>query len=186
MLTTYPGGRALSDFRAAGLLARVQSVAPGVTGVTARFVHWVAGDTPPDPSTEAHLARLLTYGEPYAAPPAGDTATLIVVAPRLGTVSPWASKATDIAHTCGLSIHRVERVTEYHLHGAPLTAAQREACAQLLHDRMTESVLPTPEAAAALFEAREPEPMAHVEVLTRGREALEEADAAYGLSLIHI
>ncbi len=183
MLTTYPGGRALSDFRAAGLLARVQAVAPGVTGVTARFVHWVAGDTPPDPSTEAHLARLLTYGEPYAAPPAGDTATLIVVAPRLGTVSPWASKATDIAHTCGLSIHRVERVTEYHLHGTPLTAAEREACAQLLHDRMTESVLPTPEAAAALFEAREPEPMAHVEVLTRGREALEEADAAYGLAL---
>ena len=183
MLTTYPGGRALSDFRAAGLLARLRRVAPGLTGVSARHVHWVATDTALDTATEAQLVRLLSYGDPYAAPAGDPSATVLVVAPRLGTVSPWASKATDIAHSCGLEVHRVERVTEYHLIGAELATAELAACADLLHDRMTESVLLDPAAAAALFDTKAAEPMAHVEVLARGRAALEEADAAYGLAL---
>ncbi len=59
------------------------------------------------------LAALLTYGEPFEAPPKAGPE--VVVTPRLGTVSPWASKATDIAHNCGLALRRVERVTEYRL-----------------------------------------------------------------------
>ena len=111
-LTHFEGGNALSAFRAQALLPRLQAVQGRITGVAARHVHWVCSDAPLAREDHDKLAGLLRYGDPYAGPTDG---TLIVVAPRLGTVSPWASKATDIAHNCGLAIHRVERVTEFRL-----------------------------------------------------------------------
>ena len=183
VLTSFEGGRALSDFRAAGLLRRLRERVPAVTGVSARHVHWVASAGPLDADTQGRLARLLDYGDPYAVPAPSDPATVLVVAPRLGTVSPWASKATDIAHNCGFDIRRVERVTEYRFEGAALTGADLGTAAGLVHDRMTESVLLEHAGAAALFDEREAEPLAHVEVLARGREALVEANTAYGLAL---
>ncbi|KRE60473.1 phosphoribosylformylglycinamidine synthase [Nostocoides sp. Soil756] len=184
VLTTLPGGAALSSFRAAGLLARLRTVADQVTGVGARHVHWVVSDTALDDDTAATVTRLLSYGDPWADPPVGEHETLVVVAPRLGTLSPWASKATDIAHSCGVDVRRVERVTEYRIaSSAPLTEQQWAACADVLHDRMTESALPSREGAAALFDEREAEPMVHVDVLGGGREALVEADRTFGLAL---
>ncbi|MDO5086589.1 MAG: phosphoribosylformylglycinamidine synthase [Comamonadaceae bacterium] len=181
----FEGGNALSEFRARQLLPRLQAVDARVQGVTARFVHLAAFDAAPDAATLDKLRALLTYGEPAAggAGQGGDGGDVVVTAPRLGTVSPWASKATDIAHNCGLAVHRIERVTEWRLQGAPLDAAQREQVAALLHDRMTESVLPSREAARALFTALTPEPMAQVDVLGAGRAALEAANAGWGLAL---
>ncbi|RIK15565.1 MAG: phosphoribosylformylglycinamidine synthase, partial [Acidobacteria bacterium] len=191
-LTVFPGGSALSDFRAAALLRRLRAVAPQVTAVSARFVHWVSSDGELSPDRREALSALLAYGEPWTrrdrqgpGEPGRDE-EVIVVAPRLGTISPWASKATDIVHNCGIPIHRVERVTEVHLRladGGRLDAEERAACAALLHDRMTESVLPTREAAAGLFTEQDAAPMERVDVLGRGREAVLEADRAWGLAL---
>ncbi len=184
VLTTVPGGNALSPFRAAALLARLEPVVPGLTAVAAHHVHLVASDGPLDAATSDTVARLLTYGPPADPDPEGAHVTDVVVAPRLGTVSPWASKATDIAHNCGVDVRRVERVTRYRIaSGAPLTDDQWRAVADLVHDRMTEAALPSVEAAGALFDEREAEPMERVDVLGRGRAAIEEADAAYGLAL---
>ncbi|MBL8931711.1 MAG: phosphoribosylformylglycinamidine synthase [Kineosporiaceae bacterium] len=187
VLTSFEGGTALSPFRAAALLDRLQDVAPSVIGVSARFVHWVSTDTTPDDAALGRLARLLDYGDPFEADPAaGEAGTVIVVGPRLGTISPWASKATDIAHNCGFAVHRLERVTEYHLHhpdAAPLTEAQWTSCAAVLHDRMTETALAARGDAAALFAERAAEPMAHVDVLGAGRAALEKANVDFGLAL---
>ena len=192
VLTTFAGGSALSDFRARALLRRLRSVCDRVTDVSARHVHWVASDEELDEVTTSRLRAILTYGEPWTGPDrprddAGpDEEAVLVVAPRLGTVSPWASKATDIVHSCGVPVHRVERVVEHHLRlegGGGLSEEERDACAALLHDRMTESVLRTREDAAALFDGRTAPPMQHVDVLGRGREALLEADRTYGLAL---
>ncbi|HET6968989.1 MAG TPA: phosphoribosylformylglycinamidine synthase, partial [Ornithinibacter sp.] len=184
VLTTVPGGNALSPFRAAALLARLQRVAPGVTALSARHVHWVASEAELDDATHATVERLLTYGTPYTGDAHGAHVATVVVAPRLGTLSPWASKATDIAHNCGVDVRRVERVTEYLLAAdVPLTEDEWGAAADLLHDRMTETALPTRADAAGLFDEREAEPMEHVDVLGRGRTAIEEADTAYGLAL---
>ena len=186
VLTTVDGGAALSDFRARALLPRLQAVAPTVTGVTARFVHWVASAAPLSSAETETVARLLDYGPGYAGPLASE-ATLVVVGPRVGTVSPWSSKATDIAHNCGVDVRRVERVTEFLLtlddDSTALSAKQWAACADLLHDRMTESAFATVAASAALFDEREADAMEHVDVLGGGRAALEAADAAYGLAL---
>ena len=187
-LTHFEGGDALPAFRAAALLARLQAINPRIQTVAARHVHWVCSAAELAPAERDKLAALLQYGDPYAGPVDG---ALIVVAPRLGTVSPWASKATDIAHNCGLAIRRVERVTEFRLAlkagllggVKTLTADELAACAALLHDRMTESVLTSREAAAHLFDDQLGVAMQQVDVLGRGRDALVRANTEFGLAL---
>ncbi len=184
VLTSFAGGNALSPFRAAALVRRLQAVAPGVTAVSARFAHWVASDAALDATTAETVGKLLTYGPPAGPLAEGAHRTTVVVAPRLGTVSPWASKATDIVHNCGVAIRRVERVTEFTVaSAAPLSEDELAACADVLHDRMTESVFATLEASAALFDEREAEPMAHIDVLGHGRTAIEDANVTFGLAL---
>ncbi|MEJ6004436.1 phosphoribosylformylglycinamidine synthase [Paucibacter sp. AS339] len=191
-LLSFEGGNALSAFRAQALLPQLQAVNERISAVRARHVHWVWSDAVLAEEDKSKLAALLNYGDAYTG---GDEGSLVVVAPRLGTVSPWASKATDIAHNCGLDIHRVERVTEYRivlksgllggLLGGEKALSQEElvACAQVLHDRMTESVLLAREEAAHLFDEREAQPLEHVDVLGQGRAALEAANKTFGLAL---
>ncbi len=187
-LLHFEGGDALPDFRARALLDTLRAACPRVTAVAARHVHWAAFDGAPARAGIDKLAALVTYGDAYAGPTAGE---LVVVMPRLGTVSPWASKAGDIARNCGLALHRLERVTEFRLSlkagllsaAKPLTGDERAAVAALLHDRMTESVAFEREAAAHLFDPRPAPPLAHVDVLGRGRGALAAANAEFGLAL---
>ena len=109
---SFAGGNALSPFRAQQLQSALAAIHPKITGIAARFVHLVALDAAPTAAQQERLGALLTYGDPYEGPEEGP---LLVVTPRLGTVSPWASKATDIARNCGLAVHRVERITDYRL-----------------------------------------------------------------------
>jgi phosphoribosylformylglycinamidine synthase len=184
VLTSFGGGNALSAFRAAALVRRLQAVAPEVRAVSARYVHWVASDVALDAATTQTVRRLLSYGPPEGEAATGAHTATVVVAPRLGTLSPWASKATDIAHSCGVPIRRVERVVEYTIaSGSPLGEGGKAACADLLHDRMTETAFADVNASAALFDERDAEPMAHVDVLGRGRAAIEEANTGFGLAL---
>ena len=181
VLTVVPGGNALSPFRSAGLVTRLQAAVPAVTGVSARYVHWVASAAPLSPDVHATVERLLTYGDPWVP---GASGALVVVAPRLGTISPWASKATDIAHNCGVEVHRIERVTEFTVaSSAPLSEEEWALCADVLHDRMIEVAFPARDDAAALFAERDAEPMEHVDILRHGRSALEEANRELGLAL---
>jgi len=156
-------------------------------------VHLAAFDGEPDAATVARVGELLTYGEPATElhtklEAAGAPALLVM--PRLGTVSPWASKATDIAHNCGLALHRVERLVEFRLQlksgllgKASLSAEQLRAVADLLHDRMTENVSLDRTQAQALFTELHAAPMEQVDVLGGGRVALERANTDWGLAL---
>ena len=186
--SSFPGGNALPAFRAARLLAALQGVSADIASINAQYVHLVAAQDAPDAALHARLAALLEYGEPADAAP--KDAVVCVVAPRLGTVSPWASKASDIARNCGLTLARIERVVVYRiglrsgLFSKPtLSPAQWLAAAAVLHDRMTESALPSLDAAHALFTPLQAAPMEHVDVLGGGRAALEQANTAFGLAL---
>lgn len=192
-LRFFDGGNAVSDFKVQQLLPRLQGISDKITGLSARFVHLASFDAEPDAATVQRLGQLLTYGEPatealLAAEKAGAPA--LYVLPRLGTVSPWASKATDIAHNCGLALHRVERLVEFRiglksglLGKASLSDEQLRAVADLLHDRMTEAVTTERSQAEALFTELHPAPMEHVDVLGGGRVALEKANGEWGLAL---
>ncbi|MDM0107139.1 phosphoribosylformylglycinamidine synthase [Variovorax sp. J22R24] len=193
VVTFFEGGSALSEFRARQILPRLQAVDPRIEGLSARFVHLVVTETALDAAGRERFAALLGYGEPFVAP--ARPGPTIVVTPRLGTVSPWASKATDIAHNCGLALRRVERVTEYHLVlkaplldkalGKPATLEGEKLAlvGDLLHDRMTESVLARLDQAAGLFAELPAQPMAQVDVQGGGRAALVEANKSFGLAL---
>ena len=186
-LLTLRGRHALSPFRVAKLHAALAASRPGhaVTTVSAEYWHFVAIDRPLSAVERETLDRLLTYGAHDR-----DVAAegeLFVVVPRPGTISPWSSKATDIATKCGLfPIVRIERGVGFRVatrDGAPLTAADRAALLPLLHDRMTEAVLPRLEDASALFAHFPPRPLARIPLLAEGRDAIVRANVALGLAL---
>ncbi|MDG5973750.1 phosphoribosylformylglycinamidine synthase [Hydrogenophaga taeniospiralis CCUG 15921] len=192
-LRFFDGGNAVSDFKVQQILPRLAGISDKITGLSARFVHLASFDAAPDAATLDRVGQLMAYGEPateahLALEKAGAPALLVM--PRLGTVSPWASKATDIAHNCGLALHRVERLVEFRiglksglLGKASLSAEQLRAVADVLHDRMTEAVTTERSQAEALFTELHPAPMEHVDVLGGGRAALEKANATWGLAL---
>ena len=181
-LCFFDGGNALSGFKRAQLLPQLQAIDSTMTQVHAQYVH-VAHWPGASAADEVRLGELLHSWDVYQGPSTGAT---LVVSPRLGTISPWASKATDIAHNCGLGLHRVERLVQWRFErkgkGA-WTGAQIAAIAALVHDRMTESVLASPEEAARLFDDVQAAALEHVDVLAQGRAALVEANTRFGLAL---
>ncbi|MBN2372044.1 MAG: phosphoribosylformylglycinamidine synthase [Vicinamibacteria bacterium] len=173
------GGAALSKFRLDKLNALVRSIRPGFAVASALHWHFIEIDREPSPEERAILERLLCYGNP--APRDEARERLFLVTPRPGTISPWSSKATDIARQCGLTaVRRIERGTAYRV---VCGTADVSAALPLLHDRMTETVMRSFDEVAALFRHFEHRPLAQVDVLTRGRAAIEEADKAMGLAL---
>ena len=192
-LARFEGGNALPAFRAAALLARLQGEVSRIASLSARHVHWVWSDSPLSRADTDRLAALLRYGDPPVDPAGGARADVetIVVAPRLGTISPWASKATDIARNCGLAVHRIKRVTEYALalkkpllgRSVRLDAGERAAAAALLHDRMTECVFHGGDEARRLFDEQAARDAVAIDVLGGGRAALEGANREFGLAL---
>ena len=182
MVFELNGARALSDFRAARVLAALQRVSSSIEAVSGRFVHFVHASRELAKAEEERLASLLTYGD-AAEDVRADLAFMVV--PRLGTISPWASKATDIVKNCGIEgVLRVERGTVYSLAlKAPLTQDEARAAAGVLHDRMTESVVERDFPAEKLFVELEGRPMATVALVEEGRPALERANVEMGLAL---
>lgn len=182
MVFELNGARALSDFRAARVLAALQRVSSNIEAVSGRFVHFVHASRELTKAEEERLASLLTYGD-AAEDVRADLAFMVV--PRLGTISPWASKATDIVKNCGIEgVLRVERGTVYSLAlKAPLTEEEAAQAAGVLHDRMTESVVASDFPAENLFVELEGRPMATVALVEEGRPALERANVEMGLAL---
>ena len=185
--STFEGGNALSPFRSQQLLAQLQQVHNKISAIDARYVHWVATDSAPEPALQERLGALLTYGEPASKQQGGE---VLLVSPRLGTLSPWASKATDIAHNCGFPVRRIERAVEYRVHvkswlgqSGSLNEAQLQAIAPCLQDRMTESIWRERAQVARLFQALAATPMDYCDVLGGGRAALVQANRQFGLAL---
>ena len=176
---TLRGGQALSDFRLAKLNSRLNEIDRSARIVAAEYLHFGEAVSVPDPAHMQVLNRLLDNGEPATATPKGQ---MLLVVPRIGTISPWSSKATDILHQCGLvSVTRVERGIAYYLEGA--SAGAHGNIGPLLHDRMTETILGAPDEAKALFRHVEPRPLGSVPLQGEGAAALEKANAALGLAL---
>ena len=174
------GGDALSAFRAQRLLPVLKAAAPGVTAVSASYVHFVALTRELTADEIQRLEALLDYGDPAKADAEG---TEFLTVPRLGTISPWASKATDIVHNCGIdAVERIERGVSYRVAGT-MSDAEKAAVAKCLFDRMTETVLADGTDPAVLFTDVPGKPMAVVDVKAGGRAALEKANGEMGLAL---
>jgi phosphoribosylformylglycinamidine synthase len=174
------GSPAVSAFRLDKLNSRLAEIHRSLRVTAAEFWHFAEAARPLTPQETRVLERLLEYGE--AARPGSGPTRLVV--PRLGTISPWSSKATDIARSCGLdAVRRIERGTAWYFGKESVPEAALRRGLESIHDRMTETVLASPEEADGLFLRHEPRPLATVAVAAHGRAALEEADARLGLAL---
>ncbi|EPH0092151.1 phosphoribosylformylglycinamidine synthase [Pluralibacter gergoviae] len=182
MMEILRGSPALSAFRITKLLARFQAANLPVSNIYAEYMHFAELSAPLSDEEQTRLASLLTYGPHLSShTPAGK---LLLVTPRPGTISPWSSKATDIAHNCGLQqVARLERGVAYYVEASTLSADQWQRVAAELHDRMMESVFGSLQEAENLFAHHQPAPVASVDMLGQGRSALEEANRRLGLAL---
>ncbi|MFV3414351.1 phosphoribosylformylglycinamidine synthase [Pseudomonas nitroreducens] len=175
------GAPALSAFRHGKLLDLLTQHVPAVTGLYAEFAHFAEVTGALNAEEEQVLARLLKYGP--SVPVQEPAGRLFLVVPRFGTISPWSSKASDIARNCGLAkIERIERGIAYYVSGE-LSEAEAQAVSARLHDRMTQLVLNQLEEASALFSHAQPKPLTVVDILAGGRAALEKANLDLGLAL---
>ncbi|PCJ45496.1 MAG: phosphoribosylformylglycinamidine synthase [Moraxellaceae bacterium] len=181
------GAPALSLFRRNKLLNSLQQSLPKITGLISEFVHFVDLQSDLSDTDMAVLTRLLQYGPSIegSAEQCEAKGELILVTPRPGTISPWSSKATDIAHNCGLdNIKRLERGVAYYVEvAAALTAAETQQLTSLLHDRMVEVTFTSMSEATALFAKHEPKPVTSIDILGGGRAALAQANSELGLAL---
>ena len=177
------GASSLSAFRRQKLLANLQYRIPSITSVVAEYVHFAEVDGILSDQDYATLAALMTYGP--SEQKGATEGTLLLVLPRPGTISPWSSKATDIAHNCGLqNIVRVERGVAYYLQSeCELTEQQSGFLAELLSDRMVETVVSDLQLAEILFTHQQPRALAQVDILAEGSGALKLANVELGLAL---
>jgi phosphoribosylformylglycinamidine synthase len=178
-MQVYAGIQALSGFHRKKLLKQLQSVVPSINDVQAEYIHFADVNGRLPATVNAQLEELLTYGEPFNGSLQG---TQLIAVPRFGTISPWSSKATDIARNSGLTqVKRLERGISYYVESSkPFKHGLVEA---LLHDRMTESILPGIKAAEGLFKQSKPAPLVEVDVLGGGIDALNAANSKYGLAM---
>ncbi|KVE29471.1 phosphoribosylformylglycinamidine synthase [Burkholderia singularis] len=190
----FPGASALSDFRQTRLLDALKQIDGDIVALRGQYLHFVNAHEPLTADDSARIEALMHYGEPFEPSSDKGATETFVVLPRLGTVSPWASKATDIAQHCGLArVRRIERGIEFTLTlksgllgvggKKALSADARAAVAAALHDRMTESVVASRDDARHLFDELPAKPLTTVDVLAHGRAALVTANAELGLAL---
>ncbi|OIQ97405.1 phosphoribosylformylglycinamidine synthase [mine drainage metagenome] len=179
------GSAALSQFRIEKIQKNLSGICPNIQHLYAEFWHfsWVNAElTAPQQDT---LQQILTYGPTMQVEePQGE---YFLVLPRIGTISPWASRATDIVQHCGIpQVQRVERGIAYYVqtkNGQALTEAERQQLLPLIHDRMTEAVFGDLTDAEKLYHTDSPAPLSTVDILQGGKAALVTANAEMGLAL---
>ena len=193
------GSSALSDYKIDKLIASLQQAGVEVAHISTSYMHLIDVAEPLDAASHEVLAKILAYGPETQQDE--DKGELFFVVPRVGTISPWATKATNIAHNCGLTkIHRIERGIAFYIQpkaaaaaaadagaaasvDAAFSEAERKIIAAQIHDRMVQTVLGSIDEAASLFAAQEPAPLRIVPLSSGGRAALEEANVSLGLAL---
>ncbi len=185
------GSSVLSSFRRERLLQRFAELDLPVADINGRFEHYVWTEAELNAADQARLEQLLDYGSTVAGDKEGKNSLVLRVFPRPGTVSPWASKASDIAHNCGLpAVRRIERGIRYTLTPSrgllgskSIDAAQLAKIADCLHDRMTETVMDVSFDGSALFASLPGKPIQTINVIDQGQAALVEANRTLGLAL---
>ncbi len=179
------GSPALSQFRLDKLYASLKTSTPNIAHIYAEFVHFAFSENALDEMQQNTLKQILTYGpQAKVEAPAGE---LFLIIPRIGTISPWASRATDIANNCGLvDILRLERGVAFYVtttNGKALTESEKATLKTQIHDRMTEQVFGDLNDAQKLYHAATPAPLSTIDILQGGKAALNAANNNMGLAL---
>ncbi|SMN10894.1 Phosphoribosylformylglycinamidine synthase, synthetase subunit / Phosphoribosylformylglycinamidine synthase, glutamine amidotransferase subunit [uncultured Candidatus Thioglobus sp.] len=175
MIKTFKNTQALTTFKQTRLNKALSVF--GVRLVASEFIHFADLDSALNDEQINHISHLLSYADELSV----DSQHSIIITPRLGTISPWSSKATDIMHLCDIhQIKRIERGIIYHFEGE---ITDKQAILNIIMDKMTESELPSIDEAHRIFADFEPRPFSRIDILTEGKTALEHANITLGLAL---
>jgi phosphoribosylformylglycinamidine synthase len=178
MIHIHQGINALGAFKAKSLQVKLTQAQPGLSLLGAEYIHFTDLNADLDEDKSAQLTQLLSYEEPLNI---DDAISSIIIIPRLGTISPWSSKATDIMHLCDITqINRIERAVVYHFDEKIVNHSEVLSCVM---DKMTESELADIDNAHAIFDHFEPRPFSSVDILSQGKSALEKTNIELGLAL---
>ncbi|MFC0322718.1 phosphoribosylformylglycinamidine synthase [Gallibacterium melopsittaci] len=188
MMLIFRGATALSDFRLSRLSSQLAEQQILLRNCETHYLYFVEVKKPLNPEQIDHLNQLFEANAVMSFPVTQATESFLqgqIVIPRIGTISPWSSKATDIIHSCGLSdVVRAERGILYHCEfDTVLTAAQQDQFVKLIHDRMMEEVVEDYDRLVEIFAQQDPKPLKTVDLLVGGRAALEQANVELGLAL---
>ena len=178
MIHIHQGISALGAFKTQSLQLKITQAQAGLKLLGAEFIHFADLNDNLDENKTKQLTQLLSYSEPLNI---NNAISSIVVIPRLGTISPWSSKATDIMHLCDMTqIKRIERAVVYHFDAKIKNQSAVLAC---VVDKMTESELSSMDEANTIFDNFEPRPFSNVDILNQGKTALEKTNIELGLAL---
>ncbi len=180
-----PGSSAHSTFRLDKLLSDIQKIDRNIQEFKTQFIHFIDVSEPLTSDEQQMLEQLLDYGDDFPSDvEVNESDVEMLVIPRIGTISPWSSKATDIAERCGLAkIKRMERGISYVFSvSGTITDSAKEKIKALIHDRMTQSVIDD-QSEPDIFTEHEPLPLQTVAVIEKGRDALVQANRELGLAL---
>ncbi|HIB97786.1 MAG TPA: phosphoribosylformylglycinamidine synthase, partial [Candidatus Thioglobus sp.] len=178
MIHIHQGINALGAFKAKSLQVKLTQAQPGLSLLGAEYIHFTDLNADLDEDKSVQLTQLLSYEEPLNI---DDAISSIIIIPRLGTISPWSSKATDIMHLCDITqINRIERAVVYHFDEKIVNHSEVLSCVM---DKMTESELADIDNAHAIFDHFEPRPFSSVDILSQGKSALEKTNIELGLAL---
>ena len=188
MMLIFRGATALSDFRISRLSSQLAEHNISLRTCETNYLYFVELKTLPNEDQMDHLIQLFDADAVMPFPASNITENFLqgqIVIPRIGTISPWSSKATDIIRSCGLTnVVRAERGILYHCQfESALNASQQAQFIKAIHDRMMEEVIEDYEQLPEMFAQQAPKPLKTVDLLTQGRAALEQANVSLGLAL---
>ncbi|MCK5359094.1 MAG: phosphoribosylformylglycinamidine synthase, partial [Gammaproteobacteria bacterium] len=179
------GAPAISEFRLNKLQQQLSEIIPDIDAVSASYWHFIKSECELDEQELEHLNSILDYGPTRHEMDVSGEHFLVV--PRPGTISPWSSKATDIAHHCDLEkVLRIERGVVWHIclkQHRLLDDNEKESISLLIHDRMVETVFDSMQQAELLFDEHTPASMRCVDIIKHGKQALIRANLEWGLAL---
>ena len=178
MIHIHQGINALGAFKTKSLQVKLTQAQPGLSLLGAEYIHFTDLNADLDEGKSEQLTQLLSYEEPLNI---DNAISSVIIIPRLGTISPWSSKATDIMHLCDITqINRIERAVVYHFDEKIVNHSEVLSCVM---DKMTESELADIDNAHAIFDHFEPRPFSSVDILSQGKSALEKTNIELGLAL---
>ena len=184
IITSFFGPRIYSEFRKSALLNNAKNSVLEIKGLTSSYLHVVESKERLSPKDQQSLEQILTYGEGIKETLAPEN--IIFIGPRIGTISPWSSRASDIVQHCGIDILRIERIKTISFttnSGKPLSQSEKETLGQLLYDRMTESIFLDQDDINKLFIHHTPKPLNHINITDEGISELKRFNKSQGLAL---
>ncbi len=182
--SSFFGPRIYSEFRKITLLNNRAISDLGINTITSAYLHVIESKDKLPSKNEKILKQILTYGENITE--TLDSKNIIYIAPRVGTISPWSSRATDIIQHCGIDILRIERIKALSFKTNTdkiLKEIEKKKLGEFLYDRMTESIFIDEKEIDKLFIHHEPRPLNHIDIINNGISELKIFNLSQGLAL---